>query len=117
MRRCLSARRTASLTTYGIYVESAWRKAGDKTPAGLAGSPRRRGWTVAGNLKDRNISRDRMPHAEPITCLLAWRSPARSSLCSLMHGLVFSRTFVSLARFERKSGPLLMNIRREGVAV
>lgn len=35
---------------------------------------------------------------------------------SLSHGVGLSRTFVSLDRFEREQSPLLMNIRREGVA-
>ena len=36
---------------------------------------------------------------------------------SLKHGVVLSRAFVSSDRFEREQSPLLMNIRREGVAV
>lgn len=36
---------------------------------------------------------------------------------SLLHGVVLSRAFVSSDRFEREQSPLLMNIRREGVAV
>lgn len=36
---------------------------------------------------------------------------------SLLHGVVLARAFVSLDRFEREQSPLLMNIRREGVAV
>ncbi len=36
---------------------------------------------------------------------------------SLAHDVVLSRAFVSADRFEREQSPLLMNIRREGVAV
>ncbi len=36
---------------------------------------------------------------------------------SLAHDVVISRAFVSADRFEREQSPLLMNIRREGVAV
>lgn len=36
---------------------------------------------------------------------------------SLTHDVVLSRAFVSSDRFEREQSPLLMNIRREGVAV
>ena len=36
---------------------------------------------------------------------------------SLQYGVVLSRAFVSSDRFEREQSPLLMNIRREGVAV
>lgn len=36
---------------------------------------------------------------------------------SLGHGVVLSRAFVSSDRFDHEQSPLLMNIRREGVAV
>jgi uncharacterized protein len=36
---------------------------------------------------------------------------------SLRHGMVLSRAFVSSDRFEREQSPLLINVRREGVAV
>ncbi len=39
------------------------------------------------------------------------------SSLSLTHGVVLSRAFVSFDLFEREQCPLLMNIRREGVAV
>lgn len=47
---------------------------------------------------------------------IARTSDIISSL-SLTHGVVLSRAFVSSDRFEREQSPLLMNIRREGVAV
>jgi predicted nucleotidyltransferase len=36
---------------------------------------------------------------------------------SLMHGVVVSRAFVSAERFAHEQSPLLMNVRREGIAV
>lgn len=36
---------------------------------------------------------------------------------SLMHGVVLSRAFVSAERFLHEQSPLLMNVRREGIAV
>jgi predicted nucleotidyltransferase len=36
---------------------------------------------------------------------------------SLTHGIVLSRAFISSDRFEREQSPLLINVRREGVAV
>ena len=44
---------------------------------------------------------------------------ARTSdiIASLSHSVVLSHAFVSSDRFEREQSPLLMNIRREGVAV
>ena len=36
---------------------------------------------------------------------------------SLKHGVVLSRAFVSSDRFEHEQSPLLVNVRREGVAV
>lgn len=36
---------------------------------------------------------------------------------SLQYGVVLSRAFVSVERFEREQSPLLMNVRREGIAV
>ena len=36
---------------------------------------------------------------------------------SLEHGVVLSRAFVSVDRFEHEQSPLLMNVRRKGIAV
>lgn len=36
---------------------------------------------------------------------------------SLQYNVVLSRAFVSVERFEREQSPLLMNVRREGIAV
>ena len=36
---------------------------------------------------------------------------------SLQYNVVLSRAFVSVERFEREQSPLLMNVRREGIAL
>ena len=43
-------------------------------------------------------------------------SQLRASLC-LKHGIVFSCTYVSAERYRTGQGPLLLNARREGIAL
>ncbi len=47
---------------------------------------------------------------------IARTSPLRAALC-LKHGVVFSCTYLSAGRFRSGESPLLLNVRREGIAL
>jgi len=47
---------------------------------------------------------------------IARTSRLRAALC-LKHGVVFSCTYLSADRFRNGDSPLLLNVRREGIAI
>jgi len=101
-----SARTGANLTNHGMDVESAWRAAGYRAPAGRAGNPRRQDRTVAGSVKPKQTVRGKMSPAvtstRPAKQHLSWGGQGDCAPLNVKG----RRTFVHGGESTREAGAI-----------